>query len=96
MARCIRQDSHIFKRANLALDDPVVLLALPLLVVLIAYQFFRRGKRMKHDGLQSLGLVIVTLGVIVLIFFEFLVAFVFFATGILIFMSGEFVSKITS
>lgn len=51
---------------------------------------------MKHGGLQSLGLAVVTLGVIVLIFFEFLTAFVFLATGILIFMGGEFLSKITS
>ncbi|MDG6999289.1 MAG: hypothetical protein JRN15_09260 [Nitrososphaerota archaeon] len=79
----------------MALDDPLVLLAIPLLIVLIAYQFYSMKGR-KHSDLQSLGLAVVTLGVIVLMFFDFLTAFVFFSAGILIFMTGELVSRITS
>ena len=81
---------------NLALDDPIVLVAIPLLVLLIGYQFYRRRKGRKRSGLQSLGFAVVTLGVIVLILFDFLTAFVFFSAGILFIMIGEFISKITS
>jgi hypothetical protein len=80
----------------LALDDPVVLLAISLLVVLVAYQFYRSGKGMKRSRLQSLGLVVVALGLFLLIFFDFLTAFVFFSAGILIYMTGELISKITT
>jgi hypothetical protein len=77
----------------LALDDPV---AISLLVVLIAYQFYRGGKGMKRSRLQSLGLVVVALGLFVLIFFDFLTAFVFFSAGILIYMTGELILKMTT
>ena len=81
---------------EMAIDDPITLLAIPALVLLIAYQIYGRGKGKKRNGLYSLGLAVVTLGIIVLILFDFVTAFLFLSAGILLIMVGEIVSRITS
>ncbi len=77
----------------MAFDDPVVLLAVPLLALLVVYQFYKRGKGKKQNVLQSLGFALLTIGIIVFILFDFLTAFLFVSVGILFTMIGEFASN---
>jgi len=81
----------------MALDDPTVLLAIVLLVLLIGFQFLGRGnKKKKRNGFQSLGFAVIALGILVLVLLDFLTAFVFFSVGVGFMMVGEFVSKLVS
>jgi predicted membrane protein len=79
----------------MAFDDPVVLLAIFALFLLIIYQFYRRGERKKQNALQTIGFVIVTVGIFLFIIFDFLTAFLFVFSGLLLIMVGEFVSRFT-
>jgi predicted membrane protein len=80
----------------MALDDPVVLLAILALFLLISYQLYKRGKRRKQNALEKIGSVILIFGIFLFILFDFLTAFVFVFSGLLLIMIGEFVSRFTS
>jgi len=79
----------------LAFDDPVVLLAILALFLLISYQFYKRGKRKKQNALQTMGFVVLTLGIFLFILFDFLTAFLFVFAGLFLIMIGELVSRFT-
>jgi hypothetical protein len=81
---------------RMAFDDPVVLLAILALFLLISYQFYKRSKRRKQNALQTMGFVVLTLGIFLFILFDFLTAFYFVFAGLLLIMIGEFASRLTS
>jgi len=80
----------------MALDDPFVLLAIFALFLLLSYQFYKRGKRKKQNALQTMGFVVLTLGIFLFILFDFLTAFFFVFAGLFLIMIGELVSRFTS
>ena len=80
----------------MALDDPFVLLAIFALFLLLSYQFYKRGKRKKQNALQTMGFVVLTLGIFLFILFDFLTAFFFVFAGLFLVMIGELVSRFTS
>ena len=77
-------------------DSPETILAISLLVALIFYQIYGKGRGHKRNSMQTLGFVVIALGILVLVLLDFVTAFLFLSVGVAFMMIGEFVSKVSS